>query len=221
MPEPIRFRGVTKRYGDVTALDDVDLTVHPGEFHCLVGPNGSGKTTLFELLLGLVRPTAGTVDVPAAAVGCSFQTPTFYPGLTVDENLSTFAGLADCPGHDWRTTVAETFDLDRVEARFAGDLSGGWKKKLDLALAFLGRPACVVLDEPLDDLDEVSRNHLLRFLNDYRTDERTVVVSTHRVVAFEDVADRVTVLDEGEVVLDAPVDALDSPLEDACLDLLV
>ena len=207
MPEPIRFEDVSKRYGDVTALESVDLTVRPGECHCLVGPNGSGKTTLLDLLLGLTRPTSGTVRVPAVSLGCSFQSPTFYPGLTVAENLDVFGRLSGCPGPEWRGRLTDVFGLDRVSHQLAGTLSGGWQQKLDLALGFLKRPTYAVLDEPFDELDDVSQRRLRAFLGEYCTDGRTVLIVTHHVEAFDGLVDRLTVFDRGEVRYDGPVDA--------------
>lgn len=205
MPDRIRLRGVTKRYGAVTALEDVDLTVRPGEFHCVVGPNGSGKTTLFALALGLTRPTAGTVDRPSGTVGCSFQRPTCYPDLTVAENLRVFARLSGCPDEAWRRSVVERFGLDRVGDRLAGDLSGGWQQQLDLALAFVKRPTVALLDEPFGDLDDVSKRRLRAFLAEYCDEDRTVVAATHHVDAFEPVVDRLTVFDRGRIQYDGPV----------------
>lgn len=217
-PDPLVVDGVSKRYGDVLALDGVSLRVDPGTIHCLLGPNGSGKTTLFDVVLGLTRPTSGTVDRGDGTVGCGFQDPTFYPDLTVAENLATFAGLTDGADATWRERVVEELGLSRVAERSAGALSGGWRKRLDLALAVLGRPAYVVLDEPLDDLDDVVRRRVLDFLATYRSEGGAVLVATHRAAAFEGLADHVTVLRDGEVRLDSPTDALDRPLAAAYLD---
>lgn len=202
MTEPIRFEGVSKSYGDVVALDDVDLELRPGEVHCLAGPNGSGKTTLLDLLLGLTRPTSGTVTVPDVPLGCSFQSPTFYPGLTVTENLDVFARLSGCPDDGWRERLLGVFGLDRVAGQLAGTLSGGWQKKLDLALGFLKRPAYLLLDEPFSELDDASKRRLLDFLSEFRTEDRTVLVVTHHVSRFEAILDRLTVFDGGEIRYD-------------------
>lgn len=202
MSEPIRFEGVSKSYGDVVALDDVDLELRPGEIHCLAGPNGSGKTTLLDLLLGLTRPTSGTVTVPDVPLGCSFQSPTFYPGLTVTENLDVFARLSGCPDDEWRERLLGVFGLDRVAGQLAGTLSGGWQKKLDLALGFLKRPAYLLLDEPFSELDDASKRRLLDFLSEFRTADRTVLVVTHHVSRFEAILDRLTVFDGGEIRYD-------------------
>ena len=197
----------SKRYGDVTALSAVSVTVAPGRFHGLVGPNGSGKTTLFHLLSGLARPTDGRVDRPDAAVGVGFQRPRFYPDLTVRENLSVFRSFAaDPPPADWTDRLLEALRLDPAAHRKAGDLSGGFRTKLDLALATVKRPRYLLLDEPLTDVDGHSRRRIVAFLADYPGEERSVVVSTHNVEAFADAFDRLKVLADGTVAFDGPVD---------------
>lgn len=202
----IRLDGVTKTYGDVTAVRDVDLRIVPGEVHAVVGPNGSGKSTLFALVLGLARPTTGTISRPDERIGCGFQAPSVYPGLSVDENLRVFAAMGDA-GEAWVETVRAGLGLDAVRSRVASELSGGYHQLLDLALAFVRRPQFVVLDEPLNNLDEAATGRVLAFVDDYRTDERTVVVSTHRADAFADAVDRLTVMDDGEIVFDGRPDA--------------
>lgn len=204
----IELDGVRKEYGDVVAVRDVSLSVGGGQFHCLVGPNGSGKTTVFRLLLGLARPTAGTLSVPDGAVGCGFQQPNFYPDLTVRENLTVFASLVGSPGREWRETVVDELRLRRAMDRPAHDLSGGFARKLDLALALLKRPDYLLLDEPLAGLDDVSKERLLDFLSAYAGDA-TVLVSTHHVRDFEPHIDRLTVMYEGGVVLDARTEDID------------
>ncbi|WP_136688012.1 ABC transporter ATP-binding protein [Halorhabdus amylolytica] len=191
-----------REYGPITALDDVSLAVRPGQVHCLVGPNGSGKTTLFRTLLGLITPTEGHLRRPEATVGVGFQRPVYYPDLTVEENLDVFARLMDAPRDGWRKRVVEVLGLERVGHRQAGDLSGGFRKKLDLALAVLKRPRFLLLDEPLSDLDDVTQNRLLEFLSEYAEGGNAVLVSTHRIEDFATVLDRLTILDGGRIVLD-------------------
>ena len=200
--------GVSKRYGDVTALSGVDLTVERGQVHGLVGPNGSGKTTLFHLLSGLARPSAGTIHRPDPEdVGVGFQQPRFYPDLTVTENLSVFRSFADDPPPaDWTETLREALRLEPAAHRPGKDLSGGFRTKLDLALAMLRRPEFLLLDEPLADVDDHSRTRIVSFLGEYGTPDRSVVVSTHNVEDFEAILDRVTVLVDGKVEYDGPAD---------------
>ena len=204
----IDLQGVRKEYGNVVAVEDVSLSVGGGQFHCLIGPNGSGKTTLFRLLLGLARPTAGTLSVEGGTVGCGFQRPNFYPDLTVEENLRVFASLVDSPSREWRETVVDELRLRRALDRPAHDLSGGFARKLDLALALLKRPDYLLLDEPLAALDDVSKERLLDFLSAYAGDA-TVLVSTHHVEDFEPYTDRLTIMHEGVVVVDARPETLD------------
>jgi ABC-2 type transport system ATP-binding protein len=205
----LTLRGVEKTYGGVVALDGIDLTVRAGDFHCLVGPNGSGKSTLLRIVLGLTQPSAGAVSLPEGGVGCGFQRGTFYRGLTVDENLDVFGALMGADDAAWREEVVETLRLDRVRDRVARDLSGGFAKKLDLALAMLDRPDVLFLDEPFGDLDDVSKERLFSFLRAYSDAGNAVVVSTHHLVDFEPLVDRLTILHDGTVVVDDDADRID------------
>ena len=200
---------VTKRYGETTALEDLSLAFRPGEFHGLIGPNGSGKTTLFALLAGLVRPSSGRIEREGVAtVGYSFQEPRFYPSLTVRENLEVFRGFVDDPPPaSWLETLLEELRLAPAADRRADQLSGGFRKKLDLGIALIKRPQYLLLDEPLADVDDYSRRRIGRFLDDYRENDRTVVVSTHNVGAFADSLDRLSVVVDGHLRFDgAPGD---------------
>ena len=199
--------GVTKRYGATTALEAVDLSIRPGTFHGLIGPNGSGKTTLFFLIAGLSNPTAGHVERPPGGVGYSFQEPRFFPELTVRENLSVFRSLDDDPEPaDWTETLLTELRLEPAAHRRANELSGGFRKKLDLALALLSRPQFLLLDEPLADVDEYSRRRIVSFFDEYCTDDRAILVSSHNADAFEGRYDRITILVDGEVRADGPPD---------------
>ncbi|WP_436909787.1 ATP-binding cassette domain-containing protein [Halosimplex marinum] len=206
--DEIRLGGVVRRYDGVTALAGVDLRIEAGDLHALVGPNGSGKSTLLALVLGLDRPTAGTITRPEGRIGCGFQTPSVYPDLTVDENLRVFAAMGEA-GDDWLATVRADLGLDDVRDRVAGDLSGGYQRLLDVALAFVRRPTFVLLDEPLDELDDAARDRVVGFVADYCGDGRTVVVSTHHLDAFGPSLDRLTVLADGDVRFDERVDGTD------------
>lgn len=187
----------------VVALDGVSLTVEHGEFHGLLGPNGSGKSTLFRLIAGLERPTAGSISRPDATVGYSFQRPCFFEDLTVRENLRVFRSLQDDPpSWEWIEELIEGLRLAPADHRIAGDLSGGFSTKLDLALALLGQPTVLLLDEPFTDVDDYSRRKIRAFLEAYQRDDRTILVSTHNVEEFAPVLDRVTVILDGTVRFD-------------------
>lgn len=208
--DTITFDGVTKTYDDVVAVHDVSLTIESGSYHCLLGPNGSGKSTLIRLATGLTRPDEGSVIRPdAAVVGCGFEQPNFYADLSVWENIDVFADLADADDDEWNQLVVDELGLGPVLDRLAGELSSGYARKLDLALALIKQPDFLFLDEALDALDDISEEQFLAFLEAYAEEGNTVVVSTHYVSAFEEYLDRVTLMDEGDVVFDSPIEELD------------
>jgi len=218
--DAIELEDVEKAYGSVRALRGVSLTFEPGGVHAVIGPNGSGKTTLFRILLGLTNPSSGTVSMPDATLGCGFQQPQFYPGLTVGENIRTFGSLAGAEGA-WVDTVTERCGLKRLEHRIAGNLSDGLAKKLDFALALIHEPDVIVLDEPFADIDEESKPALLAFLDTYVTEERLLLLTTHQLSLFRDVLDTMTVLSRGEVVFDERVADIDDPDERGLTELYV
>jgi ABC-type multidrug transport system ATPase subunit len=201
--------------GDHRALDGVSLSVRPGRLHCLVGPNGSGKTTLFRTLAGLDRPDAGHVAVDGTP-GFGFQSPNCFDSLTVAENLATFADILGVD--DERERLLTDFGLDRVADRRAGALSDGFRTRLDTAVALLGDPDVVVLDEPLADLDAAAERAVLSVLDRHTDAGTTVLVATHRVESFESVVDGATVLDRGSVVARVEGEALVDTYLDAVTD---
>lgn len=206
----LEVQDVSKDYGPVVALEQVNLSVRPGELHCLAGPNGSGKSTLIRILLGLTRPSSGTVRRPdSGQIGTSFQEPAFYGSLTVGENLDVFRALAGDPELEWVKRVIDVFDLSTVLHRKAADLSGGYSKQLDLALSLLNEPRYLLLDEPLTDLDDVTTESLLSFLESYAEAGNAVVVSSHRIAEFAPTLDRLTVMDGGRVIFDERRDSID------------
>lgn len=186
---------LTKTYGDATALDGVSVSWCEG-LHCLAGPNGSGKTTLLRVLAGLTRADSGSVTAPDS-LGVAFQTPNVYPDLTVAENLDVFGALADADD-DWRASLVDQLRLDPVVGRTASELSGGFRKKLDLALALLKRPDALLLDEPLADLDAATRRRLVATAVRY-SDAHPVVASTHHLDAFSEDYATLTVVVDGRV----------------------
>lgn len=209
MAEYIELDDVTREYGSVVAVDNLSIQIGGGQYHCLLGPNGSGKSTLMRLVLGLTQPTTGSITVPDVAVGCGFQRPNFYPSLTVRQNVSVFAGIVDATDWEWNRTVIEELRLGRALDRTAGDLSGGFGRKLDLALAFIKQPDIVLLDEPLGALDDVSTARFLEFLDWYVEEGNSVFISTHRINEFVDSLDRVSVMHRGDVAFDRTREEID------------
>lgn len=195
---PVALRNVTKRYGSLIAVHDVTYRVRGGEFHCLAGPNGSGKTTLGKIAVGLTRPTSGEVVVPDGSIGFGFQDPRFYPDLSVRENVEVFCRVAGVsPDSEWVRTILSTLRLSRVERQVAAELSGGFKKKLDLAIALLEGPTYLWLDEPLSDVDDVSEKRIVSLLEMYANAGGGVVVSTHNLELFGDALTHMAVFLDG------------------------
>lgn len=205
----IAVESVHKTFGDVVALDGISMTFDSGRYHCLLGPNGSGKSTLLRLVLELARPDKGTISRPDAVLGCSFQQPNFYPDLSVRENLNVFTSMVGADDEQWNQTVVDELRLNDELAREASDLSGGYARKLDLALALVKEPDFLFLDEPLAALDDVSKTQLLEFLDEYTDMGNTVVVSSHYVDAFEPYLEHVTLIHDGTVLFDEPMDGLE------------
>lgn len=215
----VRARGITKCFGDVVALDAVDLDVTRGQIHGLVGPNGAGKTTLLGLLLGLAVADAGRLDILGTPVGRAFAAPDgvagfvdgpgLYPSLTARQNLAALAGLR---GRDPRTAdvddVLGQVGLTDVADDKARGFSLGMRQRLGLAAALLTRPRLLVLDEPSNGLDPAGKRHVHGVLNRLAGHGTSVVVSSHRMDDLEAMCSEVTILATGRVVFSGPLGKL-------------
>ena len=214
-------RGLTKRYGDVLALDALDLAVPTGSVFGFLGPNGAGKTTTLRLLTGLGRPTAGTAVVAgvevggrgtdlARRIGYLDQDPRFYGWMTGRE-LLTFVGRAyGLGGAALRSRVdevLETVGLSDAARRRVGGYSGGMRQRLGVGQAMLPRPAVLLLDEPVSALDPEGRRDTLELIGRLRG-ASTVLMSTHILTDVERICDRVAILDHGRLVTEAPMGEL-------------
>ncbi|MFD0041924.1 ABC transporter ATP-binding protein [Streptomyces anulatus] len=210
-----RAIGVTRHYGDTVALDNVDFTVREGEFIGLLGPNGAGKTTLLNSLLGLRKPTSGRIELfggsptnPASRrfIGVTPQESGVPPTLRVSEAVDFVA--AHFKDTEDRDELLERFDLTKEARRQAGGLSGGQKRRLALALAFVGRPRLVILDEPTTGLDVESRRMLWDRIREFHEGGGTVLLTTHYLEEIEALAKRVVVIAQGRIRADDSVGAI-------------
>ena len=212
------LEGLTRRFGPVTAVDDLTFDVQPGELFGLVGPDGAGKTTTLRMLAGVLRPSAGDATVAGHSVATdpdgvrphiAYMAQRFglYEDLTVDENLEFYADLYRVPRADRPARLERLFafsNLAPFRDRLAGKLSGGMKQKLSLSCALIHRPEILLLDEPTFGVDPISRRDLWLILHEMVAQGVTVIVST----AYLDEAercDRVAFLHQGRVL------ALDDP----------
>jgi ABC-2 type transport system ATP-binding protein len=213
----LETRGLGKRYRRTWALSECSLQIPAGRVVGLVGPNGAGKSTLLNLAVGLLAPTAGTIEVlggvPARGpdelgrVGFVAQDTPTYPSLTVDEHLRLGARLN--PGWDRTLADARIDDLGLDRSRRAGKLSGGQRAQLALTLAVAKRPELLVLDEPVASLDPLARREFLQSLMEVVVDQGvSVVLSSHLVADLERVCDYLVVLVASRVRLAGDVDDL-------------
>lgn len=209
----LEARGLTKRYGDMLALDRLDLSVGAGEAVCLLGANGAGKTTTLNLFLGFTKPTSGQALVdgrdvvanPAEArggLGYVAEVVALYPSLTGAENLTFFSELAgkriDRTARE--TVLARLRFPDGAINRRAGTYSKGMRQKLGLAIALLKGARAILLDEPLSGLDPAAANELVEVLRDAAAGGTALLVSTHDIFRAKDVANRIGIMRHGRLV---------------------
>ena len=215
----IRARGVVKRFGDVIALDGVDLDVAQGQIHGLVGPNGAGKTTLLGLLLGLAVADGGRLEILGTPVRRALAAPDgvagfvdgpgLYPSLTARQNLAALAALR---GANPRTAgiddLLDQVGLTDVADDRANGFSLGMRQRLGLAAALLTKPRLLVLDEPSNGLDPAGKKHVHGVLTRLAADGTSVVLSSHRMDDVEALCSEVTIVATGRVVFSGPLSKL-------------
>lgn len=205
----IEFRGLSKRFGTVEAVRDLDFTVQPGSVTGFLGPNGAGKTTSLRILLGLVRATSGSatfggaayasLDRPLSAVGTALEASSFHPGRSARDHLRVHAVAARIP----RSRVDQVLELTGIADaadRRVGGFSLGMRQRLGLAFALLGDPGVLVLDEPINGLDPEGIRWIRRLLRELAGEGRTVLVSSHLLSEVQQTVDRVVIISRGRVV---------------------
>jgi ABC-2 type transport system ATP-binding protein len=206
---PIEVRGLVKRYGEITAVDDVDLTVNPGDVFGYLGPNGAGKTTSLRMMLGLIRPTTGSVrlfgrdpqiSVTALEGVAGFvEAPSFYPYLSGLDNLKLCAAL---DGAGTTATIDEVLEIvelrDRAKDKVKG-YSHGMRQRLGIASALLRKPRLLLLDEPATGLDPAGMRDMRVLIRDLGQRGITVLLSSHQMMEVEELCNRVAIIRSGRV----------------------
>jgi ABC-2 type transport system ATP-binding protein len=208
---PVEARGLTKHYGRIAAVDGVDLTVHGGDIYGFLGPNGAGKTTAMRMLLGLLRPEAGSARLfgrdpqhehPEALDGVAgfVETPHFYPYLTGRKNLELFAAF---DGGDARGRIGEVLDVveltDRAVDRVGG-YSQGMRQRLGLAASLLRNPRLLILDEPTNGLDPGGIRDMRALIKRLAEQGMTIFLSSHLLAEVEELCTRVAIIRSGRIV---------------------
>jgi ABC-2 type transport system ATP-binding protein len=227
----IEISGLTKRFADVTAVDQVSFAVDRGSVTGFLGPNGAGKTTALRMLLGLVAPTGGSATIngrpyrelpkPLHAVGAALESSSAYPGRTARSHLR-IAALAGGAGRRRVEEVLELTGLADAAGRRVGRFSLGMKQRLGLATALLCDPEILILDEPANGLDPEGVRWLRQLLRRLAGEGRTVLVSSHILAEVAQTVDSVVILDHGRLVTAATLAELTAgggDLEDIFLNL--
>ena len=210
----IEIHELTKRFGDVTAVDRLSFELPAGSITGFLGPNGAGKTTTLRMLLGLVTPTSGTatidgrqyvdLDTPARRVGAVLEASSFHPGRRAIDHLGVLASASGLPPR--RVVDAlEQVGLTAHARRRVGGFSLGMRQRLGLAAAMLGEPDVLILDEPTNGLDPEGVHWLRSFLRTQSNAGRTVLVSSHLLAEVAQTVDQVVILNRGRLVLSAPL----------------
>jgi len=209
----IKTTGLVKRYKNITAVDGLDLEIEQGELFALLGVNGAGKTTAIKMLSCLTLPTAGDAVVGGCSVveepekvkkciGVSPQETAVAPNLSVKENLELICGIHGFSKEKTRTKIEELtgqFDLESVLRRKAGKLSGGWQRRVSIAMALISEPQILFLDEPTLGLDVLARHDLWETICTLKG-RVTIVLTTHYMEEAEALSDRIGILKNGRLL---------------------
>ncbi len=219
--DAIKTVSLTKKYKDVTAVDGLDLTVGQGELFSLLGVNGAGKTTTIKMLSCLTKPTGGDaflngksiLDDPAAVksvIAVSPQETAVAPGLSVQENLELMCGVHGIGKPKREEKIAELTELlglDTVLKKKAGKLSGGWQRRLSIAMALISEPQILFLDEPTLGLDVLARSDLWDLIRSLKG-RITIILTTHYMEEAEQLSDRIAILKDGQLLVCATAEEI-------------
>ena len=213
----VQTRALSKRYGnDILAVDQLNLSVNKGEVYGFLGPNGAGKTTTLRMLVGLIRPTAGSATVaghapgePAgmARIGAIIETPAFYPYLTGWDNLKVIADYCGVPESRLGDALEQVELTPRARTKF-GTYSMGMKQRLGVAAALIKEPDLLILDEPTNGLDPQGMIDMRNLIVELGKGSRTVLVSSHLLGEVEQMCTRIGVIQKGRLVAEGTIDDL-------------
>ncbi len=213
----IEAQDLTKKYEGLTAVDDLNIGIKKGEVFGFLGPNGAGKTTSIKMMVGLLRPTSGKVivngkdikNIEKGTIGMCPQELMLWENLTCKESLNLMADMYEVPKNIRDPRVQKLLDdlfLSEKADTVVSKLSGGMKRRLNLALAVIHEPEIVVLDEPSEGLDPQSRRVLWNYIRSMRDEEgKTVILTTHIMDEADQLSDRIAIIDHGKLIrLDTP-----------------
>ncbi len=213
MVKAIRINNLTKEYKDIVAVDNLNLEINEGELFSLLGVNGAGKTTTIKMLSTLIEPTSGDAfiydysikkdeDKIKEIIDISMQETAIAKKLTVDENIEFYAKLSGQTNEEVmesKERLYKTFGLDKVKNKKASKLSGGWQRKLSIALALVSNPKVLFLDEPTLGLDVIARRELWKTIEEFKG-KMTIILTTHYMEEAENLSDRIGIMKDGKLL---------------------
>jgi len=213
MKTTIKISNLTKKYKDVTAVDKLNLEIYEGELFSLLGVNGAGKTTTIKMLSTLVKPTSGDAKIfdysilkdeeaIKEIIDISMQETAIARKLTVEENIEFYgklSGLDKFELNETKKVIYEAFGFDKIAKKQASKLSGGWQRKLSIALALISKPKILFLDEPTLGLDVIARRELWKTINELKG-KMTIILTTHYMEEAEALSDRIGIMKDGELL---------------------
>jgi ABC-2 type transport system ATP-binding protein len=209
--QPVKARGLVKRYKEVLAVDRIDLNVQAGDVYGFLGPNGAGKTTTLRMALGLITPTEGSVELfgrnplrdgarALDGVAGFVEAPRFYPYLSARKNLEMLAALDGADASERIDEVLAIVELSPRAKHRVGGYSHGMRQRLGIAAALLRRPRLLILDEPATGLDPAGMRDMRLLIRRLADDGITVLLSSHQLPEVQELCDRVAIVDKGRVV---------------------
>ena len=222
----LELKKIAKEYGDIIAVNDIDLEVKKGEIFGILGPNGAGKSTLIGMICGLIKRTSGEIIYEEKEtkirkfkenIGIVPQDFALYWDLTAEENIEFFCSLYGFRGKDLKTRVNNVLDfvgLTDVRNKKASEFSGGMKRRLNIGCAIAHSPKLIIMDEPTVGIDPQSRNHILKSVLKLRDEGATVIYTSHYMQEVDDICDRIAIVDKGNVIAEGTSEELKNLIGD-------
>ena len=222
----LEIKKVSKEYGDMIAVNDIDLEINKGEIFGILGPNGAGKSTLIGMICGLIKRTSGEIIYEEKEtktrkfkenIGIVPQDFALYWDLTAEENIEFFCSLYGFRGKDLKTRVNNVLDfvgLTDVRNKKASEFSGGMKRRLNIGCAIAHSPKLIIMDEPTVGIDPQSRNHILKSVLKLRDEGATVIYTSHYMQEVDDICDRIAIVDKGNVIAEGTSEELKNLIGD-------
>lgn len=224
----VKIKELTKKFGDFTAVDNIDLSIKEGEIYGLLGPNGAGKSTTINMICGLITSTKGSIEIlgkdnqknstyAKKNIGVVPQDIAVYEDLTCFENVKFFASLYGIRGEDLKKRAEEALEFvglsDKAKS-FPSSFSGGMKRRLNIACAIAHTPKLIIMDEPTVGIDPQSRNHILESVRKLNERGCTIIYTTHYMEEVEAISTRISIIDHGKVIAEGTKEELKAIVTD-------